>query len=58
MTEEEKERRQRAKAIPEVVVKTCQEKYYILCSEVMKLESEMDIIDTFLGGYKKGVRDE
>lgn len=52
LTDEEKERRQRAKAIPEAVVAACVSEYNRLRGEMMKTERKMDVIADFINGYK------
>lgn len=59
LTDEEKERRARAKAIPAAVVEACKSEYSRLRGEVIEREAKMDAIDRFLTGEKiAGYHDE
>ena len=51
LSEEDKARYIRCRAIPDIVVKLCGEEYGRLRVEVMERESQMDTICDFLNGY-------
>lgn len=52
LTEEEKERRARAKAIPEAIVEACANEYSRLRAGIIRREEKMDAIANFVSGER------